>query len=710
MLFKELKIKDFLSFKGLNKIVFPNVEKSDSSLVLVLAANNSGKTNMLKALQFLLYGDTLGLQQEKTKLINNVSLNEAKSDIHAWVEATIIDDNVPLTIRRELYAIRSGKHFSVNQMTLCKIIHEPKGDKFITDEGAIQRKIEMLVPRELFDYFYFQGEELAKQLMTGTSKTNISSGIFKLLHVDDWNQAMANVSTVKQAFLNNLKSLDSANREYKIKLESYENFENKEKDCAEELRKTISQKETVKEELENIYHRLKKISDGKPKQQRTDLLRKYRSELSSIQSDINNYDAQICKEIGDSKGVFFLSGAFESVNKVLKKMQGENLLPADLTDGFVERLLRNQHCICGRPLHPKTDKEACEYVSEYRKRSLSADLNSGLLELLGNLDANANFSYLKKMLDAKKSLNTLIEKRDKCIVNGYKLTEEIQALETELSDPVLGEIAELVEKQKEFSDREARLQSKIHQLDRDLMIHKKKTAELAQELKKLAKTSPHMKEEQIIQKCHTMAKNLEELIRKSREDLRNSFYHIMQSSVSEYYDNVVTDNTKAFIDKESLLPAIQNPQGEVVKHIGGGQRQLLVMTHIISLCKLRKELHQQLNDFGIIVGKLDDQSFFFDSIFAPTDDVYSRRIAELLCGKARQVVLLLASQQWHDNIRNAIEPYVDRAYRILLNTQNTALKNEEYMVKYNKQNISLINLIKDEKDSKGAFSNIEEIR
>jgi hypothetical protein len=70
------------------------------------------------------------------------------------------------------------------------------------------------------------------------------------------------------------------------------------------------------------------------------------------------------------------------------------------------------------------------------------------------------------------------------------------------------------------------------------------------------------------------------------------------------------------------------------------------------------------------MGKLDDQSFFLDSIFAPTDENYSRKIAAFLPGKAHQIVLLLASQQWQEWTRESLEPAATAAYYIQLHSPN----------------------------------------
>ena len=54
MLIKELRICDFLVFPGEQVIPIPS--EGDTNLVVILAPNNSGKTNVIRALKFLFYG------------------------------------------------------------------------------------------------------------------------------------------------------------------------------------------------------------------------------------------------------------------------------------------------------------------------------------------------------------------------------------------------------------------------------------------------------------------------------------------------------------------------------------------------------------------------------------------------------------------------------------------------------------------------------
>ena len=196
------------------------------------------------------------------------------------------------------------------------------------------------------------------------------------------------------------------------------------------------------------------------------------------------------------------------------------------------------------------------------------------------------------------------------------------------------------------------------------------------------------------------------MIEQSLDHLKNSFYEVLQESARKYYDPNVTDSSKAFIDPNSLLPLIKR-NGEVLHTLGGGQRQLLVLAHIISLAELRRNLHAQLDAIGIMTGKLDDQSFFLDSVFAPCDEVYAGIVAKFLPGKARQMLLLVASQQWHEAIRRGIEPEVDRAYCFKLHTPNPERQLKEYEVSFKKRRFSLLAKLPAAQE---AYSTIEEVK
>jgi len=106
MLFRELIYRDFIPFKGENKIAFP-APGDKTSLVVILAPSNAGKTSVIRALKFLLYGELWG-ENENTAhgLINKATMAElqAPAQIEAWVQATIEVAGKSRTVRRRIEA------------------------------------------------------------------------------------------------------------------------------------------------------------------------------------------------------------------------------------------------------------------------------------------------------------------------------------------------------------------------------------------------------------------------------------------------------------------------------------------------------------------------------------------------------------------------------------------------------------------------------
>jgi hypothetical protein len=71
------------------------------------------------------------------------------------------------------------------------------------------------------------------------------------------------------------------------------------------------------------------------------------------------------------------------------------------------------------------------------------------------------------------------------------------------------------------------------------------------------------------------------------------------------------------------------------------------------------------------------------------------------------MVLLLASQQWHDRIRAGIEPHVDRAFYFTVHSPNASANADEYEVGFKSKRLSLLKKIK---PGQQAYTTIEEIK
>jgi DNA sulfur modification protein DndD len=708
MLFREIVFKDFLVFKGENKITFPAPKDAKASLLLVLAPNSGGKTSVIRSLEFLLYGK---LRREMPPtlvgLVNKAAIKESAEigTVEAWVQATIEVAGEPRTIRRRIEAKRTGSNYRF-QVHLEETIHARIGDKFREDQGEIQRLLDRLVPESLFNYFYFQGETLAQELIRGTENQAIRDGLATLLHQDKWEAATATVEMVRKKVSAEMQNLEDASQDHKAKAEGLEQIREfirrNKSECAEWRTKEVQ----AEADFNAAEEQIKILGSGTSHERINADLAKRRHDSKAAEKDLERIEGQIATLVAESKGLPFFKNAFAPGLAILEEMKEENILPADVSDGFVSRILGGTKCICGRPLAPESEfSEQRHCIESYRARTLAIDINSGLLTLLNSLHGGTRQSFEVNIENINLQAPDLLSKRDEALLRVNDLDEAVKSLEHARAKSNIDAIVEQQAKQRKASDIRAMAKGKQCELQTQVATLELREREYKRELTEMGADGAGSKLIRL-HRIRERSNQLQKLIEHSLEHLKSSFHEVLQLSATKYYDNNVTDNSRAHIHPQSLLPLIKR-NGEVLHTLGGGQRQLLVLAHIISLAELRRSLHAQLDAIGIKTGKLDDQSFFLDSVFAPCDEEYARVVAHFLPGKARQMMILLATQQWHKTIRQGIEGAVDRAYVFKLHTNNPEANVNNYSVQFGARTLNLIQKIPVDQE---PFSTIEEIK
>jgi hypothetical protein len=337
-------------------------------------------------------------------------------------------------------------------------------------------------------------------------------------------------------------------------------------------------------------------------------------------------------------------------------MQEENILPADVTDRFVNRILKSDRCVCGRE-HTSDTRKAWE---RYKEKTLSFNMNRGLSDLLNAVQEDGTQSYTRFSTEITAKLRQLCEARTRHLQEIQQLQTAAAEMEQRLQLSPVEEIRRTGQRLRQLSISRQNLQAEVTSLEENIRGVQNNLRALKEKLDRAKPSGALATKMRVFEKGRMRAEKLRLLIHESRETLNKSFHDILQRTVSHYYDQAAYDGTRARINRGSLLPGIEN-DGQVRGNLGGGQSQLLALAYVVALSRLRKNLHTQMQKLGIGCGKIDDQSFFLDSPFNNMTDHYAHAIAQFLDGNARQVVLLLARQQWN-LVRNIIEADISKAY------------------------------------------------
>jgi DNA sulfur modification protein DndD len=651
MIIKEIRLSNFLSFPGEQCLTLPTDE--ESNLVVVLAPNNTGKTNIIRGLKFLFYGHLADCTEATSyRLIHDGTRSETKvgGEAHGWVQVALELDGELLVLRRTIKSRKRGAdQWMPAELAFGRLMPGGReGPKLVLDsDGIYQTKLRTMVPEQIFDAFYFKGEPLDGKLLGGVNA--IRKSLASFLHEDRWEEAQEAVERVRQHFHQQLSRLNEQNSEYTRLLNDEELFRNHLLKEQEKLRTKKAEQQELVAAFDDVTVRLQELGSAGDGEKWVAQLRELRGKLDIARRNSERADTEIARLVGASRGIPFLLGALSTARRILKQMQEENILPADISEPFVNRVLSAKCCVCG---HAHDDNTRAAWT-RYKEKTLSVDLNRGLSDLLNAVEDTNSRSYMRLSRDIAAKLDAARTARTNALKEIETLEKSVADLEKKLQDSPIEEIRALTQKLRSLVSQREQIKSEITQLEGST---KQVEANLKAHKDRLHRARPSgalAQKEKALRFARERADKLRLLIQESREVMTRSFHELLQKSVTEYYDQSAYDGSRARINRATLLPAIE-ADGQVRGNLGGGQSQLLALAYIVSLSRLRKSLHVQMKKLGIGYGRVDDQSFVLDSPFNHVTEHYAHAIARFLEGNARQVVLLLARHQW-----NLVHPIIE---------------------------------------------------
>jgi DNA sulfur modification protein DndD len=371
--------------------------------------------------------------------------------------------------------------------------------------------------------------------------------------------------------------------------------------------------------------------------------------------------------IGNTRGLPFLTRSFEPVREILQELREQNLLPADVSEGFVGRILKRGKCMCGCELMegslPRLN------VERFRVSSLSTELNSDLFQLYNLLEQGSARGFEAEMEQSVGALgksSEFIESETKAIA---RLEEELRALQARVDEAAQQRCHELLREQRKATDHQADHAARIQEMRMQLDSATRFKDQAKKEMNQLRSKTPSRAVEPVFE-MRDLVGELIEVLELGLSGLKSSLHAPLEETIGDLYDPVAKDGSEARISPSTLLPFIEK-DGKRATFLGGGQKQVLCLAYIIALAQLRKSLHEALRKAGVMVPVADDQAFVMDSIFGQCEPEYQEAICKFLPGQTGQILLLLAGQQWTHTVRHVLEKEVDLLFGFEYHSPNT---------------------------------------
>ncbi len=634
MILQSIEISNIRSIRS-EKIEFP------SSTMLFFGDVGSGKSSVLKSIEFALFGTLV-----HGELSGDSLLRRGRSK--ASVSLTFSIDGKSYSIKRNLSKDRKGK---VSQKE-CVFIDHDEGKQISYAPTDMRRKIlsllsystsryEKATKLPLFRYTVYTPQEQVKEIIQADPEERFEI-LKEVFDIEKYEITLKNLEIIKDFLNDKIK-------EFQIKIQQIglpeEGIIQKEKEI-EEVNKIIKnleienkKKETELKSKEKIVERIqldldsysKKIvqienkesssKEYKEKQKKTSLT------LTSIQKEISDKDNEFQNlkiiELKTKLSEDELEKQIDNLQDL--KSQGEKelaIITKNVSD--VDSLLKEGKCsLCGQAIHEKDRFEQELKAASLKVKNISTEIKSLTQKVNGQRKLLKNLREFQKYENKRDSFLNLIsekKKREADLTNyinelATKLKENENDIFVILSEYKITDLLEFKELGKEIKVKlttEKNLLKKLKfnkESTGNELVSQKKSLEFLQ--KDLVDLKANIELKKNLQYNLTYYSQLKGwlsdefpiLIRDIEKKILGSSAHHFNSYFKEWFHELIEDkNIEVEIRPDDFQPVIfVNGYESPFKDLSGGEKSALSLSYRLALNKIINEQYQEVKTKDLLI-------------------------------------------------------------------------------------------------------------
>lgn len=640
MILERLVIENFRQFKGRQEIVFSDLR--DRNVTIVHAENGFGKTTLLKALLWVLYGkDGLKDDFEKPDSILHEGLAYRAKDpsaVAATVELAFKHDNDRYILTRQLTLAQQRLDAGKASLTLVVM---KDGQTFSLDRP--QQRIQAIVPDGISGFLFFNGERI-NYLAEERNSSQVTEAIHQMLGLKLLRTTIDDLRhpNVRGKLRSDQK--ESTSEEKRELIERLAGLEAEATELVGKRTQTLGNLGAIAAELEIVDAKLAANQKAHELQNKRIRLTKERDELIGRRDEVAR---RLGKLIADDGYTLFTSGLIKRGREIVARLRSEGKIPARVLNTFLQELIDSGKCICKRHLGEGTpEREAVESLltiagdQDFNNAVGALDHAIGLIEGV----ASQTLVQLRQLNMERLELLRDIRERD----------EEIEEIHQILGGKDDEEVKHLEEKRKSLQlDRDAQ-NSALGRIELQSEATKEAKVALENQIRQIAdKEEAAARAQRRVDAVEDCAEILENILKAETEDLRPLLNdeidsHFRKIMAKDYWAEL-TENYTLRIRKR--VAGSDGDEAEIDAALSTGERtvtSLVFIASLVALAKRRSEIPTILRDLaGSAYPVAIDSPFGSLSIFR---DGVARNIPEL----APQVLLLVSPEQYNGQVERAM--------------------------------------------------------
>ncbi len=637
MKLERITLDNFRQYYGRQRLEF--ARDLQRRVTVIHGINGAGKTSLFLAINWCLYGTRV----ENVKVIDNVgeliskeAINRASPGerVRCSVELTFLHNGDRYLVRRLLQGTKRVDNKidldSTDEFVMMRTLSDGQAKRVDNPIGTMNA----ILPVNVREYFLFDGEKI-DNFAKPEASDQVRQAIYLVLKLEILDRAQRHLDRAAQEYRKDLKQVSNA--ELRNLLEKDERARS-ERTKAEKRKVEIQQEiESARRKIADIDRRLLEMQNARILQQQRDRIER---DLKQRRLEMETVIARV-RDLATGGYFVIAQPAIERALRILDEKRERGEIPSSIRQQFIQDLLHQMRCICGRPFHDGSPEHQ---------------------RLLNLMSGSMPGSLEDDVLDTASALRTFAERIerqqtdiDATMLRRAALVDIIKALEAELDDvgrqlkgSPLEEVSKLEEQRQDFL-------ADIDSYNVEIGSLSERTEKLSREIGELEKTIPRAQKAE--QRGQLLGMKLD--LAQRSADAIGEMYTVFADDMRQRIEAKTRDIFKLLVWKDSHFTDVSlGPDFnlEVIDRYGmparpelsAGERQVLSISFITAMSRISEE----------------EAPLVMDTPFGRLSSHHRNSIAKHLPELADQLVLFVTDEELRDDARMNLESRIGAEYRL----------------------------------------------
>lgn len=616
--------------------------KSARGLTILVGGTGAGKTNLLNAITWCLYGKELHLTRDSERLpLLNVCVLADLQDKTGEVKVELrIKDEEGKKILTRTQKFSENREWSPE----FKVLVKKNGDWKVSRNPELERL--KILPEVIEEYFFFDGERLDGYFKTSTA--DITRGaIFKISQLEIVETAIRHLQTMINTMFISVKDYEDTEN-LKGQLETLSDVARGLKDDISSLREKKTLIDIEYDENEKKYRDFSTVATKQARREAID------REISEVDTEARALEAEKFDLLLRSAPIIGSLEAVRDLLSVINDKEAKGEVPPQIHKILLQRMLDENRCICGTNLS-RASEQRHRIEKLLDKYGVISELSSELPEVRANLQSSQEEikDFEARMTELNKKIQSGLDKR-------RTLNEELKVIEEEIKGSDIGTIGLLESRRNDLKQESEELVIDITNKERDLYECNKRIDEFQSDItKELKKKEKH---EDLTRKVGFCRASLGFLDSTKEEIIQEIRKQVERQTKDRFLDIIWKKETYTDlqIDDRFSVRVLDKYGHAAMGTLSAGERQALALAFMVALNSVSGFEAPIIIDTPL--GRLAGE----------TRVNLAKTLPKFLKGK--QVIVLATDTEYTEAVRKELVPAVVDEYALAFDEAKSEVK------------------------------------